>query len=848
MNQGNGVSTYGLKETREDQTTDEKAEKEQASRKQGAGDSSPENDDDSNPTVIAARPVASGGFSTSSVSEEFLKELKQIGTSFEQSRAKTKMLEDDMKDNDADKEAEVAPSGGDKDSKEVSNRLLKFQITAPQAAPARSRCTAGHGRCDCRKKKCRNQRASGKAHDDGHRVSKSRSGSRPRRHRHRSASSAVDRREMRTDERPAVQKHPDGGSVTHRRQRHHHYRHQRRMRDGDFSDRGAQPASTVPEGHRRCCRSPAASDSCCFRTSVKHASEGDHHRRMGAEEDGDAQNGAQQSRGGRKSEKRSKASGENGTTNQADGKCGDVFSRYRSNYRSVDTGSSSSSSSSENECVEKVAATRRKREGDCPSTFTFTHTRESSSPIRSRRKSRAGSRDRSRSSSKRRCADGPVESTVEKHVLELNFPPSPMMRSISNLLKLHCPCQENVENKEDEDNVDDEGDGDEEENNEDSTERFVHRMKPGQTCELQGDSQVILVSLPEPHKLTVEHVIRSSSSLVEKERCISRHREKAERGCVERDRKIYQRKSGTRCEETVDTPRFRRKHSYVRHTRRLKGLNACQDDPAPPKTVNQCSSSSSDSSEDDEPNDLPYSKEKGTEEVVVRPVIKSSRHNRGGGREEFADGRSSTQRELRVTIPKVGSGETSRNRSSGLRKTKRSSKASSADSEARGDKCGEGAGEDNTLRIVFTDSRLNTELRCILQERSNPSREGRRDPGRTPHPQRRSGGPRDTRRQQVNARKASEDNTDTDSARGSTIRRQHCGCAPMTQRQRSRHGGQDSDVVSSSYYSSTHESSVALNEATKAGSGCTLCHTIRAMSAKERPWRRNWQRSKHAHR
>lgn len=362
---------------------------------------------------------------------------------------------------------------------------------------------------------------------------------------------------------------------------------------------------------------------------------------------------------------------------------------------------------------------------------------------------------------------------------------------------------------------------------------------------------MILVSLPEPHKLTVEHVIRSSSSLVEQERCVSRHREKAERGCAERDRKIYHHdKNGARCEEAVDAPRFRRKHSYVRHTRRLKGPNACRDDPAPPKAVNRCSSSSSDSSEDDEPDYLTCSKEKGTEEVVVRPAVKSSRHNRGGGREEIAGGGSSTQRELRLTIPKVAAGETSRKRSSGLRKEKRSGKASSADSEAHGDNRGEGAGEDDsTLRIVFTDSRLNTELRCILQERSNPSREGRPESSRTAQSRRRSGGPcpRDTRRRQLDARKASEDNTDADSAREIAIRRQHCGCAPMTQRQRARHGAEDPDVVSSSYYSSTHESSVALNEATKAGSACTLCHTIRAMGAKERPWRPHWQRSKHAH-
>ncbi|KAH8034871.1 hypothetical protein HPB51_003158 [Rhipicephalus microplus] len=190
--------------------------------------------------------------------------------------------------------------------------------------------------------------------------------------------------------------------------------------------------------------------------------------------------------------------------------------------------------------------------------------------------------------------------------------------------------------------------------------------------------------------------------------------------------------------------------------------------------------------------------------------------------------------------------------------------ASSADSaleETPGDRGGD-EGADNTVRIVFTDSRLNTELRCILQQGSSASQEERQGSCHAlsraassralPARKKGSGGSceRPTRRpHQVDVtRKADEDSTaaDADSVREGAIRRQQCGCVSSTQRRPPRRIAEDSDVVSSSYYSSTHESSVALNEATKAGSGCTLCRTIRAMSAKERPWRRHWQRCKHS--
>ncbi|KAL3251431.1 hypothetical protein MRX96_055171 [Rhipicephalus microplus] len=94
MNQDSDGSTYAT------------AAKYQTSQKQEAGDSKRENEDDLRPTLIGARPVASGGFSTSSVSEEFFKELKNIEKSFGQSGGQKNMLEDDAKDIGDDKAAE----------------------------------------------------------------------------------------------------------------------------------------------------------------------------------------------------------------------------------------------------------------------------------------------------------------------------------------------------------------------------------------------------------------------------------------------------------------------------------------------------------------------------------------------------------------------------------------------------------------------------------------------------------------------------------------------------------------------------------------------------------------------
>ncbi|XP_077500908.1 uncharacterized protein LOC144111464 isoform X2 [Amblyomma americanum] len=757
------------------------------------------------------------------------------------------MQEGDLRDNGEDKTAEVPPSGADKNSKEESNRLLKFQISAPQPASSSSCChgAAGHGRCGCKKRgRVNKHRHGGKSHDCGRRTARSHSSS-CRRRRHRSASPVVDKREMHRDQCTAQSLEVARPSASHRRQRHHHYRHQRRVRDGEFGDSGAQPPPPCSRSARRCCRSAAAgSDSCCLRASRRQASDREHHQC--AEEGCEAGQLVQGDSSGRKTsgKKNKSRPGESGKT---ECNSGGVFSRYQPNYCSANGDRSSSSSSSEDEAGEEDGRGRHDRNSGS-STFIFTQTRQSSSQVRSRRKNRSDGRCGSPGFPKR-CADGPVQSTVEKHVLELNFPPSPLMRSISNLLQLHCAC--NADNKDpvEDDGDDERGDGQEKDDDDDKGDHFVHRMKPGQTCELQGESQVVLVSLPEPHKLTVEHVIRKSTSLIDAGCASKQKRERAERDRKPRD--MHDQKEVVRCEETLDVPRFRRKHSYVRHTRRRKGGNAGRGSPVISKAVvHRDSSPDSDSSDEDEPNEMTYSKEKGTDEVLVRPVVRSTRSGRGD-----RDGCVGTrQRELRVSIPKVGAtgcvAEMDKKRPSGGRKTRRSSKASSADSDGEGHRSGcveagsGGGGEDNTLRIVFTDSRLNTELRCILQDSSDASRGDRH--GRR-HGSSRTALARRHVRPRGGARVASDDNIDADSPR-----EQRCGCVLATEpRQRARHGAEASDIVSSSYYSSTHESSVALNEvAANAGGGCALCRTIHAMGgcANERPCRQPWHRNRNARR
>ncbi|KAH8034870.1 hypothetical protein HPB51_003157 [Rhipicephalus microplus] len=508
MNQDSDGSTYAT------------AAKYQTSQKQEAGDSKRENEDDLRPTLIGARPVASGGFSTSSVSEEFFKELKNIEKSFVQSGGQKNMLEDDAKDIGGDKAAE-APRSAPQAATITRLRAQTRTVTKEKTEPNKPAAKVAGG----------------------------------------ATLSAIAALRSEATRQSAVTSSAGTAPITARRRR------------------------AAPRRRRLLWRTTAANRSPSRAASTRVTAPG--------------------------------------------------------------------------------RSTSRRRGGH--------------PLLRATDKKSHSSRTRSRSNSQRRCIDGPVESTVEKHVLELNFPASPLMRSISNLLKLHCPCEDNVEDKEVED---DNEDDDDEEKNDANAERFVHRMRLGQTCELQGDSQVVLVSLPEPHKLTVEHVIRSSSCLVQEERCKSRHLDDSKQVCAERDReKRPIDKKGARCEGTTpDVPRIRRKHSYVRHTRRLKVPHVRQDILAPSKSLHPCSSSSSDSSEDDDANDVTYSKEKGAEEVVVRPAItKSSWRSRAAGREEIAGGGSSRQRELRLTIPKVKSSDyasdTGQKRSSARRKTKRSSKA-----------------------------------------------------------------------------------------------------------------------------------------------------------------------------
>lgn len=823
-------------EGREGQGQKEGAKFEPADREQkrdAAADSSLENYGDTKPTrFIAAHPVASGGFSTSSVSEEFVKGLKQIDQLLEAS------VEEKMQAGNVDKPAdnkaseEAGSSGGDKGAKDELNRTLKFQIN-PQPGGNRR---VGHGPCKCRSKTCGRSRSGGKRG-----AVQTCSGS--CRRRHRSASCGDDqqqqqRRRFEEEGEPAAR----GGPQASRSHRHHvhHHRHQHRVRDKEAGhDDGCALPSANPAWNRRCCRDSAAtaSHSCRVGKSSRHGTSRERHR-PGCTDDKSSRAERGEIVGGKNtcSKKKNRKGGS---------KSVGVFSRYRSNYCSADTDQSSSTSSSEDD--ERGAAREAglgRADDGASKTFTFTQTRQSSSPVCSRRDDKRG---RSRSNcSTGRCAEGPVESTVEKHVLELNFPPSPLMRSISNLLEQSCRCPAAVEEKTPDVGGESAGDDDGGDNGED---RFVHHMKPGQTCELHGDSQVILVSLPEPHKLTVEHVIRKSDSLIERER---RHRgaedrelqQGAARGKCRRSRS----RDAVRHQDVQAPPRFRRKHSYVRYTTRRKRGETCRDAQTSTKVTDphQDLSPESDSSEDHDGNYFPDSKEKGTEEVVVHPAVKTIRPTRDhdGGKERPLPN-TCRQREIKLTIPKPSAhgcypAETEKDRSSRYRgRMQKRSRASVERDDVGGDGSGEAScgANDNTLRIVFTDSRLNTELRCILQDSCSDSRgvgDRQRCSSRTAIGRRGSGGSC-TRR----AQETTSDDTDfvsADSGSRSDAARRGCVGSSGTGRPppRARRFPDASDIVSSSYYSSTHESSLALDEAA-AHSGCRLCNAKDLLTACRNP-------------
>ncbi|XP_077550391.1 uncharacterized protein LOC144163331 [Haemaphysalis longicornis] len=524
-----------------------------------------------------------------------------------------------------------------------------------------------------------------------------------------------------------------------------------------------------------------------------------------------------------------------------------VFSRYRSNYCSADTGQSSSTSASEDNEGDAARQTGPGRDDEGGSnTFTLTQTRKVSSPISARRDEERG---RSRSNcSARRCGEGPVESTVEKHVLELNFPPSPLMRSISNLLEQSCRCPADSEGKTRDVGGDCGGDDDREDDDE---ERFVHHMKPGQTCELHGDSQVILVSLPEPHKLTVEHVVRKSDSLIENER---RHRR-------DEDRKLRQKSDEGECRrsrsrdmvrhlETQAQPRYRRKHSYVRYTTRREKGEACRNAQILTKVADphRDLSPESDSSEDHDGDYFADSKEKGTEEAVVCPAFKTIRPRRGhDGGEQRPVSNTCRQREIKLTIPKPSAQgchptQTEKGRSLQFRSTMHKHSRASVERDGIG---GDGSGgascgdDDNTLRIVFTDSRLNTELRCILQDSCSDSRAvgdrsgAKRCSSRTAIGRRGSGGSCARRAQET----TSDDTDFVSVGSGRRSDRANCGCVRVSGAgppPLARRFPDASDIVSSSYYSSTRESSLALDEAA-ARSGCRLCNAMDVMTVGRNP-------------
>lgn len=198
-----------------------------------------------------------------------------------------------------------------------------------------------------------------------------------------------------------------------------------------------------------------------------------------------------------------------------------IFRRYKSSYSSDSPQSGSSEEESPAEAIpEDVDEKKRTSQRSCcspsvePDNFNI------------------------RGSSQRE--PGHLESTVEKHVFELNFPRSPAMNSISNLLE-QCPY-----------NLDNEND-----------KRFVHQIKTGQTCELQGDSQIIRVCVPEPFKVTVEHLLKPLPKTNQGDENVESPLRLCEvhRGSLSGHR---HKNTGAKTEPRTEPPRYRRRRSYVR--------------------------------------------------------------------------------------------------------------------------------------------------------------------------------------------------------------------------------------------------------------------------------------------
>ncbi|EEC13298.1 hypothetical protein IscW_ISCW009027 [Ixodes scapularis] len=642
--------------------------------------------------TVVVHPVPSGGFSTSSVSEEFVKE------------------------ND--------PKG----DKNEANRGLRFQIQQPAES-------SSHCKCRRKKDKCS--------------------------HRNYSASSGC--------------RHNRSASLTgvcnrhRRRHRHHHHRHHHRNNE----DGKTSSTSSKIKTRRQCGRqATAVSEPACHDRAAGRGVPSRRHLPK------------------HRDRKHSHPQDKNLDLRVPKDKCrenSEFFSRYKSSYSSDSPQSSSSDEDSQNEDVWDSRNYSRKAppapEADTPNVQEVSQ----------------------------REYQGELESTVEKHVLELNFPRSNGLDSLSNLLEhRHCSFDDKK----------------------DSCDKFVHCMKTGQTCELHGDSQVIRVTLPEPHKVMVEHVLKKTSSPQELDdpNRNGRASPSERRSRLPKHSHCAVRERG---KEPMEAPKFHRKHSYVRYTTRHHGEDSSKrrDLALSAVTTELHSETSSDeesSTEDDNDHHHHHNGttgngkkafvEKGTEEITVLPSVKTVRHS--GHRDKFRSSKCPGQvgfedKEARRTKSDRRRCTTSKVQNVAVRESPSPRRISMSSTVSLGPE--EEAEDGNTFRIVFTDSSLNTELRCILQDGAGKGRHQSsltlvRDAPRKRQKQQ----PRRTRRNKALCDDRDEETSFAGKPGKSGCPRCDCDLSLQAPKPEFRQSGarpcaDASDLVSSSYYSSTHESSLALN-------------------------------------
>ncbi|XP_064479514.1 uncharacterized protein LOC135392725 [Ornithodoros turicata] len=449
------------------------------------------------------------------------------------------------------------------------------------------------------------------------------------------------------------------------------------------------------------------------------------------------------------------------------------------------------------------------------------------------------------------------EATFEKHVLELNFPKSPGMTSISNLLQQRR---------------DEEDEGEDEQ----SPRKFVHQIRPGQTCELQTEGQVIRVRLPEKNKMTVEHVIQPREDAQEMDerrfqQTGERRRQRKKNAIQEADEidsgddvcseKTKKGQPAYRCAYKDDrkdsskrsTPR--QKNTLVRRIRdnsNRRGANKrsqCALVRAAKGGSESPSSSGSDSHEDNDivrrrhsppckrnprkgEGEKDVDDDESDDNVCFLSSLKNSRchgrcgASRGPGEVGFSiretrrvgrhRGEESDDDDVDPGGREVASPRTPRSRDGDVPRLKVSSTVSlNKDRNGR---------NGNSFRVVFTDSKLNTELRYILQDGHGTTRrqsnliittEDNSDQTRRCQDKKATAERRDGDPPAQNERR---------SQRG-VAQHRHSDCTIARVKELSRRT--PSDLISSSYYSSTHESSLVLNDKKK---GCKVCDAVSAIN------------------